>query len=198
MSLNLCECGGEVDIRFGGHGANFYAECRECGKTVDLEAVDMPGAVQEWNNRKGKPTKNYIPEIAKMLGVEIGEEFEVLPKIAGPGYKSSRYRFSEQGLEFSNYIHCPSETGWSHTDTITGLLNGKISIIKLPFEPKDGEQYWHACWNEHNLGSTISIWRDMVGQLSDKYCGNVFRTQNEAEAHKYEVYERLTGKKWEE
>ena len=21
MSLNLCECGGEVDIRFGGHGA---------------------------------------------------------------------------------------------------------------------------------------------------------------------------------
>lgn len=196
MSLNLCECGGEVDIRFGGHDANFYAECRECGKTVDLEAVDMPGAVQEWNNRKGKPTKNYIPKIAKMLGVEIGEEFEVLPKIAGPGYKSSRYRFSEYCLQYSNYIHYPSETGWSPTNTITGLLNGKISIIKIPFEPKDGEQYWYVCWNEHGIGATVSIWRNMVSHYADKYCGNVFRTQTEAEEHKYEVYERLTGRKW--
>ena len=28
------------------------------------------------------------------------------------------------------------------------------------------------------------------------YCGNVFRTEKEAEAHKYEIYEKLTGKKW--
>lgn len=197
MSLNLCECGGEVDIRFGGHGAKFYAECRECGKTVDLEAVDMPGAVQEWNNRKGKPTKNYIPEIAKMLGVEIGEEFEVLPKIAGPGYKSSRYRFSEQGLEFSNYIHCPSETGWSPTDTITGLLNGKISIIKLPFEPKYGDEFWEVYWLEaSDIDVADTEWTGDSDDYLKKQCGNCFRTKNEAKAHQYEVYERLTGRKW--
>ena len=31
-----------------------------------------------------------------------------------------------------------------------------------------------------------------------KYCGNCFRTEVEAEWHKYEIYEKLTGKKWEE
>ena len=30
-----------------------------------------------------------------------------------------------------------------------------------------------------------------------KACGNCFRTEAEAEKHKYEIYEKLTGKKWE-
>ena len=41
-------------------------------------------------------------------------------------------------------------------------------------------------------------WDAEVSNWADKYCGNCFRTQSEAEKHKYEVYERLTGKKWEE
>ena len=142
--------------------------------------------------------KNLIPKIAELLGVEIGEEFEVMPECAGPNYKSSRYRFSEHGLEYSNYIHYPSETGWSPTDTITGLLNGRIRIIKLPFEPKEEEHYWCVCWNSYEIGSTYCVWLGSVGNYMDKYCNNVFRNQDEAEAHKFEIYEKLTGKKWKE
>ena len=142
---------------------------------------------------------NLISEIAEKLGVELGEEFEVLPKTAAPGYKSSRYRFSEQGLEFSNYIHCPSETGWSPTDTITGLLNGKISIIKLPYKPKKDDLYFCVKWDGDTLYTDDYVWdgRSYVDYLM-MYSGNVFRTKSEAERAKYAVYERLTGKKWEQ
>ena len=143
-------------------------------------------------------TMNMIPKIAEMLGVEIGEEFEVLPENAGPGYKSSRYRFSESRLEYSNYIHYPSETGWSPTDTITGLLNGKISIVKLPFEPKPEEKYYTVRFYANELVICDREFRFEMTPLADKYCGNCFRTEAEAEAHKFEVYERLTGRKWEE
>lgn len=140
---------------------------------------------------------NLIPEIAKMLGVGVGEEFEVLPRTAATGYKSSRYRFSEQGLEFSNYIHHPSETGWSPTDTITGLLNGKISIVKLPFKPKEHERYWYVYVGDDEIGNT-RFSEANTNDLMRVYCGNCFRSEAEAEKHKYEIYEKLTGKKWEE
>ncbi len=145
---------------------------------------------------------NLIPEIAEKLGVELGEEFEVLPKIAGPGYKSSRYRFSEQGLEFSNYIHCPSETGWSPTDTITGLLNGKISIIKLPFEPKYGDEYWTVFWScgcrSRELEPVKFSWLFDYDDMLRKKLGIVYRTKAEVEKNMDSDYERITGHKWEE
>jgi hypothetical protein len=37
----------------------------------------------------------------------------------------------------------------------------------------------------------------MIG-YAIKHSGNCFRTEAEAEKYKYEIYEKLTGKKWEE
>jgi hypothetical protein len=41
-------------------------------------------------------------------------------------------------------------------------------------------------------------WFDWTKDYMCAYCGNCFRTREEAEAHKYEIYEKLTGKRWEE
>ena len=43
-----------------------------------------------------------------------------------------------------------------------------------------------------------ATWVDWTTDYMCKYCGNCFRTEAEAEKHKYEIYEKLTGKKWEE
>lgn len=83
-------------------------------------------------------TKNLIPIIAKGLGVEIGEEFNVT------GYaKTIRFKFDETGLLWID--EC--EKIWAYTDVSTffRLIDGDVEIIKRPFEPKTGDEYCPSC-----------------------------------------------------
>lgn len=134
---------------------------------------------------------NYIPRIAELLGVEIGEEFEANGKTVKFTLDGLyRYFNDGHGLECWKRAEC----------TMYDLLNGEYEIIKLPFEPKEGKPYWVATWdpNENTLTTCKAPWHNRADCWADKYCGNVFRTESEAEAHKYEIYEKLKGKKWEE
>ena len=129
---------------------------------------------------------NLIPEIAKMLGVKIGEEFEVENDVC-------LHRFTENGLE---YRVCGV---WSACARLNLILNGTEKIIKLPFEPKDGEPVWVVnFYDESNVFTLRTIWHDTMIGYAIKQSGNCFRTEAEAEAHKFEIYEKLTGKKWKE
>lgn len=130
---------------------------------------------------------NLISKIAEMLGVEIGEEFQIMPL-------EGIYRLSDFGLQTK--LSQKSGERWESSKYITPLLTGQYQIKKIPFEPKDGEHYWYVLWNKDELGTSTSIWRENIDHYQSKYCGNVFRKQSEAEAHKYEIYEKLTGKKW--
>ena len=61
---------------------------------------------------------NYIPEIAKLFGVEVGEEF----KLKG---NNDIYRFSEDSiLEWKSYM------GWKEEELqiFIGLITGKEEI----------------------------------------------------------------------
>ena len=64
---------------------------------------------------------NYIPEIAKLFGVEIGEEF----KLKG---SDDIYRFSEDGL--LEWKWCKK---WEEEElrTFLDLITGKEEIVKL-------------------------------------------------------------------
>ena len=130
---------------------------------------------------------NLMPKIAEMLGVEIGEEFKVENDVC-------LHRFTENGLE---YKVCGV---WSACARFNLILNGTEKIIKLPFEPKEEDEYWIVYWdsNGKKICTTNLVWRTYVSCFTDKYCGNCFRTKAEAEKHKYEIYEKLTGKKWVE
>ena len=135
---------------------------------------------------------NLIPEIAEKLGVELGEEFKL--KSDETGEYDEIYRFDENAA-----LQMKNRCGWGMSSRLPALLSGDIEIVKLPFEPKEGERYWYVYWNhtlEHPCVTDISF-EDSDMCYHHIYCGNCFRTKAEAEKHKYEIYEKLTGKKWE-
>ena len=142
---------------------------------------------------------NLIPKIAELLGVEIGEEFKL--KQTNGDIKSAKYRFRNIGDQtiYEHTDYCGDWTMCSAED-VGLLVLGKHEIVKMPFEPKDGERYWYVYWNytlEHPCVTDISF-EDSDMCYHHIYCGNCFRTKAEAEKHKYEIYEKLTGKKWEQ
>lgn len=119
-------------------------------------------------------SKNLIPKIARMLGVELGEEF----KIKGREYI---FHFVDNGLiayrtdgSVLPYENCLTHFLW--------LINGEEEIVKLPWKPKKGETYYTfelvgGKWIVHLLW-----WAGTPNgyALLDK--GWLFHTQEEAEA----------------
>lgn len=135
---------------------------------------------------------NLIPKIAEMLGVEIGEEFKVSI------FKLSLWKFdSYKGLlvkhnEMQDWVEACGEQYMK-------LLNGFYQIEKKPFKPKPQERFFYV-----SISKPVTIeeayWSSNMNTIDHAllFCGNVFRTEAEAQAHKQEIYEKLTGKKWEE
>lgn len=119
--------------------------------------------------------KNLIPKIAKMLGVELSEEFKV------KGDDETTYIFTDDGLKLTydggiGIIEISSDAAFAD------LVNGKDEIIKLPWRPKEGEVYctfgasdgswrvWQQRWINHPTDFA----------LLDK--GWIYRTPDEAKA----------------
>lgn len=118
--------------------------------------------------------KNLIPEIAKMLGVEIGEEFKI------KGREGAIYKFIVDGLLVSDddaekvytTAHMP----------LVGLVRGDIEIVKLPWKPKKGDVYFTF----ELLGGKWVVRSFWWGDFPNEYAlfdkGWVYRTKEEAEA----------------
>ena len=142
---------------------------------------------------------NLIPKICELLGVEIGEEFNAEHANIGKVLTNSKdepviFKFQNDGL----YAKCSYGSGDFFLIGMGNFLKGDYEIVKLPFEPKDGETYYTVRFYANELVVCDREFRYEMTPLADKYCGNCFRTKAEAEREKYNVYERLTGKKWEE
>ena len=69
-------------------------------------------------------SKNLIPEIAKMLGVDLGEEFKI------KGYDGLTYKLTDNGLELTAVDG--QKTKWFDHGALNSLLKGKMEIVKLP------------------------------------------------------------------
>lgn len=108
--------------------------------------------------------KNYWPEIAKMLGVEIGEEFVIESYF-------SRYCINEDGLQSTN-------KSVDLKKVLIVLLSGECAIKKLPWKPKQDDVYFY--WNpEGSLCRT----NYRITSTHDNYCvahNNCFRTKETA------------------
>ena len=134
---------------------------------------------------------NLIPMIAKELGVEVGEEFGI-QEVENCDTEMFRYkyRFAQTELQFKTYDY------WIPTTIPTSLLTGQAEIKKLPFEPKEGEKYFVVSIVDKSV--CFCLWDGHTTDYCYKACGNCFRTESEAEKHEHEIYEKLTGRKWEE
>lgn len=118
--------------------------------------------------------KNLIPEIAKMLGVEIGEEFEI------KGYKGLIYQFTDDEL----IVRSENETEAVYTAnmTLVSLLRGTAEIVKLPWKPKVEEDYYTFCRCLGLWCVSQQRWTKHPFELGLLDKGWVFRTKEEAEA----------------
>ena len=75
---------------------------------------------------------NYIPEVAQILGVEIGEEFNI-----EGGSKDAKYKFSKDYLFMEI-----TDVGWTRASFyLADLLNGKLKIVKLPILNDEEKKY---------------------------------------------------------
>ena len=111
--------------------------------------------------------KNYMPEIAKMLGVELGEIFKMT------NY-NSLYRFTERGLEFEG------TAGWCLSERIEWLLTGRNKILKLPWRPKEGDRYYFPATDFQY--SCPETWDNHPIDFALKEAGMAFKTKEECEA----------------
>ena len=131
--------------------------------------------------------KNLIPEIAKMLGVEIGEAF----KIKGED-ELMTYRFNSDGLQvtYGDGIEIPYI---STNPAFVALLNGTDEIVKLPWKPKEGTEVYTFSFTTHEYNSrfcphkgvwyvTKWNWTGFPWQIAALDKGWVFRTKEEAKA----------------
>ncbi len=120
-------------------------------------------------------SKNFIPQIAHMLGVELGEEFQV------KGDDEMTYIFTDDGLKIT-YAGGIEISQISTNSAFVALVMGKEEIVKLPWKPKMYEEYWtFGKLGKQWIVGTLS-WKKLPYEilLFDK--GWVYRTRAEAAA----------------
>ena len=137
---------------------------------------------------------NLIPKIAEALDIGLDEPFEISTR---DGYKICRFFVRGNGVAYLEKFN-KEFNQWTqeNTDEIGKIVVGAYLVRKLPFEPKYGEKYFVVSVVDKTV--CPYIWEETTTDYCFKACGNCFRTEVEAEKHKYEIYEKLTGKKWEE
>lgn len=118
--------------------------------------------------------KNLMPQIAEMLGVELGEEFKV------KGYGEVTYMLTNEGLMATDD---DQEKEWTPANALfVALLLGTEEIVKLPWKPKKG----HLYYTFELLGDKWVVRPAWCGGFPYEYAllkvGWVYRTRAEAAA----------------
>lgn len=121
-------------------------------------------------------SKNLIPQIAEMLGVALGEEF----KVKGDDYELT-YIFTDDGLKIT-YAGGIEISQVSTNSTFVALVMGEDEIVKLPWKPKKGEDYYTFGGSDGSWRVSQQHWTCHPFDLALFEKGWVYRTRAEAEA----------------
>ena len=133
---------------------------------------------------------NYYKRIAEMLGVELEEEFSVknykTNELNRPRYKITQ----EEGIMYSI-----DREKWVRSVLLMSIINGSYSVVKLPWKPKKGEEYWHysEAWDEGIPCKLEGGWFDLL--LWKEGC--CFKTKKEADTKGKAIVEQIK-KEYEE
>lgn len=135
--------------------------------------------------------KNLMPEIMKMLGVEYDEKFQLDP-YGTESAKGNLFYFNENNGLLMVY---PDGVSCDANGLVYGILCGYYKIVKLPWKPKQGEEYWTIHFITNVKPNVICYpWVGDKADFANLRLNMVYRTKAEAEAHFAEDYEKLTGK----
>lgn len=122
----------------------------------------------------------YAKQIAEMLGVEVGENFEILYETVDHEVKSEGiYYFTEEGLRHQYFDSCTDNINADSYEVMM-LLYGSHFIKKLPRMPKENETYFIPNIDAGEARSTECQWKDDYKnkQRYKKYM--VCKTEDEA------------------
>lgn len=109
---------------------------------------------------------NYMEDVAKMLGVEIGEIFTI--------NDGAQYYFDCNGL------NCRGYTGTSSI-MLEQLLTGELSITRQPWKPSYKETFYFVAQN----GIIISnMWYEHAFDVMAYKLGNCYYSKEEAEENR--------------
>jgi len=122
---------------------------------------------------------NYMAEVAKMLGVEFDEEFEI--EFPSPSSVKATAVFSENGFRIINtdaYILTPY---WAES-VFHNLLKGSLTIKRKPWKPKDNELFFVVSFDGKVM---FKYWDEESTPYRTYYkIGNCYRYKDEAEANR--------------
>lgn len=133
--------------------------------------------------------KNYMADVAKMLGVELNEEFEVVIPDETE-HQPVRYQFN------SNQFGCWETEGGNsgfhvHWNLLLMILCGQAYIKKLPWQPKGGDEYYCPVCSFKDVSRTS--WVYSVCDFAFKEAGLIFKTYEECEAALPELRKKYLG-----
>ena len=113
---------------------------------------------------------NYMSEVAKMLGVEIGEEFE-----CSNGFS---YKFTELGIINVNDNYKREEV---YDRVLLQILIGNYTIKRKPWKPKLDEEYYYV---DETGYACSDPWVDSAFDFVFYKIGNCYKTKEDAEKDK--------------
>lgn len=134
---------------------------------------------------------NYWKQFAEMLGLELGEKFELT--YDDGTINEDTYKIEEDGFYYKN----KQSEDWlaEPSTTVNKLINGYCKAVPKPWKPRFGEQYWSYSLK---INQTCC---NMFGEFIEDYAmwksGNCFRTEEEAKTKGKEIMEKLV-KEYEE
>ena len=128
--------------------------------------------------------KNCMAELAKLLGVELGEEFIIENK--------DRKENVVLAMDGFHVIQPNNVVGPDHGKLLSKVLQGLYTAKKIPWEPQEGDRYYVL--NTNALFIESFMWGNSTFDYAAKNMGIIYRTKAEAEERLEEDYKRLTGK----
>lgn len=117
---------------------------------------------------------NHMAEVAKMLGVELGEVFEVLE------YPSKKFQITNYGIERLQDGEWQCDIA-VNSFVFEKLLTRKYTIKRKPWKPKEDE-YYYIVETDGFIGSVA--WSNNTVDIMFYKLGNCYRTREEAEANR--------------
>lgn len=116
---------------------------------------------------------NYMADVAKLLGVELGEEFQ----ICGNGVAT--VKLTEDGLEIVTILG--KLIDHANEICLTKIITGKYIIKRKPWKPKYEDYYWNV-----RLEGEICLtrWLDDIIDYNNYKLGNCYHTKKEAEENR--------------
>ena len=119
-------------------------------------------------------SKNLIPEICKLLGVELGEEFKI--DTCGDDI----FQITESGLWMKKSAN---KNEWVEKQFKFAMLcKGDGEVVKLPWKPKAGDEYYSFGCARKEWFVRNQQWTNHPLDLALLDKGWVYRSKEEAKA----------------